>query len=253
MFILKKLLTAIILPPTSFLIMTTIGLLLASMPRHRRLGLLLAALSTVSLVALSTPLVARHLTRMAGGAVALSAAQLHAAQAIVIPSAGIRRAAAEYGKDVASGMSMDRIRYGAHLARRSGLPVLVTGGQVYGGRPEAEVMREVLEDELSVPVRWVEVQSRNTHENARLSAKLLQRAGVSKVIVVTHAVDARRFRREFELAGLEVTVAPTHIPGSGAVDHWVQHLPSSIALHGSAVALYEMVAWLALLVGLNEA
>lgn len=252
-FIVKKLLTALILPPTSCLIVTAAGLLLASRPRYRRFGLLLAVLSTSVLLALSTPLVATHLTRMAGETALLSDAELEAAQVIVIPSAGIRRAASEYGKDVASGMSMDRIRYGAYLARRSGLPVLVTGGQVYGGEPEAQVMREVLETDWAIPVRWVEARSRNTHENAVFSARLLREAGVSRIVVVTHAVDARRFRGEFERAGLQVAVAPTLVPGSGSVDHWVQHLPSSVALQGSTIAIYEMLAWLAMHAGFNGA
>ncbi len=253
MFILKKFLTALILPPTSFLLVTAVGILLALGRRTRTLGLLLAAGSTAALLALSTPFVSGHLTRLAGDSRLLTLDQLKWAEAIVIPSAGVRRAAAEYGKDVASGMSMDRIRYGAHLARASRLPVLVTGGQVYGGTPEAMLMREVLEDELAIPVKWVEAQSRNSHENAVFSARILHEAGVSKVVVVAHAVDARRFRREFEMAGLDVVIAPTQVPGSGKVDHWVQHMPSVSALHGSTIAIYELVAYLALILGFNAA
>jgi len=252
-FILKKFLTALILPPTSFLLVTAIGIVLALGRRTRPLGLLLAAGSTAALLALSTPFVSSVLTRLAGEATLLSPERLSQAQAIVIPSAGVRRAAAEYGRDVASGMSMDRIRYGAYLARASRLPILVTGGQVYGGTPEAVLMRDVLEDELGIPVRWVEPKSRNSHENAVFSARMLREAGVSKVVVVAHAVDARRFRREFEMAGLDVAIAPTQVPGSGKVDHWVQHMPSVVALHGSTIAIYELVAYLALILGLNAA
>ncbi len=252
MFILKKFLSALILPPTSLLIMTAVGLILALGRRTRALGLLLAAASTAGLLALSTPLVSTHLTRLAGDPMLLTPEQLQRAQAIVIPSAGVRRGAAEYGKDVASGMSMDRIRYGAHLARSSRLPILVTGGQVYGGTPEAVLMREVREQEMAIPVMWVEPASRNSHENAVFSARILREAGVSRVVVVSHAVDARRFRREFELAGLDVAVAPTMVPGSGKVDHWVQHMPSVGSLHGSTLAIYELVAYLALILGLNS-
>ncbi len=253
-FILKKFLTALILPPTSFLLMTTLGLLLACTKRYRRMGLVLAGVSTFALLALATPFVAGHLTRLVAGEPALLAADdLTNAQAIVIPSAGIRRSAAEYGKDVASGMSMDRIRYGAYLARKSQLPVLVTGGQVYGGTPEAEVLRDVLAADFAIPVKWVEPASRNTHENALFSARMLRDAGITRVVVVTHAVDARRFREEFERTGLHVSVASTFIPGSGRADHWVQHLPSAVALQGSAMAIYELAAYFALLIGLNAA
>ena len=100
-------------------------------------------------------------------------------------------------------------------------------------------MREVLEREYGVPVRWVEDKSRNTHENAVLSAKLLQRDGISRVLVVCHGVDARRTRREFSATGLEVIPAPTNIP-SMTIDNPIQLLPSMGALYGSYFALYEL-------------
>jgi uncharacterized SAM-binding protein YcdF (DUF218 family) len=120
------------------------------------------------------------------------------------------------------------------------LPLLVTGGRVYGGRPEAEVMREVLEREYAVPVRWVEAESRNTHENAVLSGKLLHRDGILRILVVCHGVDTRRARRELSAAGFEVIPAPTNIP-SMTVDGPIQLLPSMSALYGSYFALYELL------------
>jgi len=252
MFLLKKFITAVVLPPTSLLLLAGVGLILAARHRTRRAGFLLAATSLAGMLALSTPFVAGHLTRLAGSPELLAPRALEWAQAIVIPSCGVRRNALEYGTDVASGMSMDRIRYGAYLARRSQLPILVTGGQVYGaGRAEAEVMRDVLEQDFGITVKWSETRSRNTHENAVFSARLLREAGISKIVLVTHAVDARRMRREFEAAGFQVEVASTMVPGSGGVDHWVQHLPSVTALQGSALAIYEALAILAMDAGLN--
>lgn len=252
MFYFKKLMTAVILPPTGPLLLVGLGLLLAMQYRWRRRGFLLAAAGSLGLLALSTPLVAFHLTRIVSDTQVLDPTQLRSAQAIVIPSCGVRRNAIEYGTDVPSGMSMDRIRYGASLARRSALPVLITGGRVYGaGRAEADVMREVLERDFRIPVRWVEEASRNTYENAVFSASVLKEAGISRVVVVTHAVDARRVRREFEATGLQVTVAPTMIPGGGKADHWVQHMPSASALQGSTLALYEILGNLATTLGLG--
>jgi len=252
MFLLKKFVTAVVLPPTSLLLLAFLGLILAARRRTRNAGILLAGVSLAGLLALSTPFVSGHLTRLAGDPALLAHDALGWAQAIVIPSCGVRRNALEYGTDVASGMSMDRIRYGAYLARRSQLPVLVTGGQVYGaGRPEAEVMRDVLEHDFGVAVKWSESRSRNTHENAVFSAALLREAGVSRIVLVTHAVDARRMRREFEAAGFEVEVAATMVPGSGGVDHWIQHLPSATALQGSTLAIYEVLAIVAMNAGLN--
>jgi uncharacterized SAM-binding protein YcdF (DUF218 family) len=100
-------------------------------------------------------------------------------------------------------------------------------------------MRDVLEREYAVRVRWIENRSRNTHENALFSAKLFEHDGISRVVVVSHGVDARRARREFSATGLEVIAAPTNIP-SGTVDNPIELLPSMGALYGSYFALYEL-------------
>jgi uncharacterized SAM-binding protein YcdF (DUF218 family) len=178
--------------------------------------------------------------------------QASSAQAIVVLGGGLRRNAIEYGGDTLSWLSLERVRYAARLARETQLPVLVTGGRVFGGRPEADVMREVLEREYGVPVRWVEGQSRNTHENAVLSARLLQREGVSRVLVVSHGVDIRRARREFSATGLQVIPAPTGVP-SMTVDNPIQLLPSMGALLGSYLALYELLGNIASVLHLSAA
>ena len=55
--------------------------------------------------------------------------------------------------------------------RQTGLPILATGGSVMGNTvPEAVLMKEALELEYGVKVRWVEDRSRNTLENALYSA-----------------------------------------------------------------------------------
>jgi uncharacterized SAM-binding protein YcdF (DUF218 family) len=102
-----------------------------------------------------------------------------------------------------------------------------------------------------VPVGWVEACAHNTHENARLSAGLLHEAGISRIVLVTHGVDARRARREFSAAGLSVTPAPTGIPSWG-IDSAFDLIPSAPALNDSMLALYEMLANLALELGLNR-
>jgi uncharacterized SAM-binding protein YcdF (DUF218 family) len=129
--------------------------------------------------------------------------------------------------------------------------VLVTGGVVFTGRPEAEVMSEALEAEFGVPVRWREDRSRDTHQNAVFSAKLLKEAGVGKIVLVAHAVDMRRARREFTQAGLEVIPAPTKISEGWRLDHPLQLLPDAGAFAGSYLATYEILGnlagWLGLL------
>ena len=50
-------------------------------------------------------------------------------------------------------------------------------------------MRQSLEEEFGVPVRWIEPESRNTHENAVRSAEILRAEGIREVVLVAHAFD----------------------------------------------------------------
>src|SRR5262249_55353417 len=162
-FLAKKLITALILPPTSTLFMAMCGLLLLG--RAPRVGRALAWLGVLTLLILSLPPVSVQLTRLVGDSAPLDKERAAWAQAIVVLGGGLRRNAVEYGGDRLNRLSLERVRYAAALARETPLPILVTGGAVYGrGSSEAEVMREVLEKEYSIPVRWVENQARNTYE-----------------------------------------------------------------------------------------
>ncbi len=86
--------------------------------------------------------------------------------------------------------------------------MLVTGGSPFGGRPEGELMREALETDFGVKVRWVEAASRNTLENASQSGPLLKAAGITRIALVTHAWHLPRAIPLFERQGLEVVPAP---------------------------------------------
>ena len=239
LFLLKKALTALVLPPTGPLLLALIGLAIERV--RPRLGRSLAWIGVVALAALSLPAISNALQRGLDESPALDLAQAKRAQAIVILGGGIRRDAAEYGGDTLGRLSLERVRYGARVARRTGLPVLVTGGVVYGGVPEAVLMKKSLEQEFGVPVRWVEARSRDTHENAVDSAAILKAAGIRRVILVAHSFDMPRAKAEFSAAGLDVTPAPTGIPG-GTRDSWLELLPSVSALQGSYYAVYELLA-----------
>jgi len=249
-FFTKKLITALLLPPTSALLLSMAGLLL--LRRKPRLGRALTWSGVLILFALSLPPVSWALSALVNDSPALDLRQAPRAQAIVVPGGGLRRNAAEYGGDTVNWLSLERIRYAAVLARETHLPILVTGGSVHGGRAEAELMRDALEGEFGVPVRWVETTSRNTYENAVLSGRILRAAGVTTVMLVTHGFDTRRARREFAAAGLSIIAAPTVLPGF-TLDTPLQLLPTMRSLEASTLALYELLANVATTLGLNGA
>ena len=140
----------------------------------------------------------------------------------------------------------DRVWHAARLFHAGKAPVVIASG---GGSPwreaeqtEAEAMRTLLVD-LGVPAESIllEDQSRNTRENAVLTARLLEAQGLDRVLLVTSALHMPRSLATFRAAGIEATPAATDfevLPSPSARDlrHW---LPNAGALEGSTRAMQE--------------
>ena len=237
----KALAKTLLLPPTGPLLLVLVGL--AVVGRHPRSGRIVAAAGAFALLGLSLPIVSTTLIRFLDDAPPLDLAQARTAQAIVVPGGGVRRNASEYSGDTLGRLTLERVRYGARLARQTGLPVLVTGGSPTGDTlPEATLMKAALAEEFSVATRWTEERSRNTRENAVYTAAILRADGVRKIVLVAHSFDARRARAEFARAGIdEIIVAPTGIPGT-EIDWPGDFLPSIAGLQASYYACYELAA-----------
>lgn len=245
MFLLKKIITALVLPPTSLLLLALFGLWLSR--RRPRIGHSLIAVGLGALWLLATPWISNELLRSLQTVSTPAPEQLAATQAIVILGSGQYRSAPEYDyRDTVSDATLVRLRYGARLARTADLPVAVTGGTPRGSStPEGEAMREALVTDFGITPRWVETESRDTAENAMLLAPILKQAGITHVTLVTHARHMRRAQIGFEKEGLSVLPAATRYFHSSFRDP-LQWLPAAGALHNSQIALHE---WLGLLAG----
>ena len=243
-FFFVKVLGNLVVPPGGIIILGVLGLML--FPFARRLAALLLLATVMLLYGLSTAFVAGALERSLYEHPALAPdAQVSEAGAIVVLGAGSYRDPPEYeGSYTVGRLTLERLRYAASLHRRTGLPLLVTGGKTFPGTPaEASAMALSLKDDFGIGVRFVEDRSRNTAENAALSAELLAPAGISRVVLVTHATHMRRAVESFEKQGLGVVPAPTVFTGlapAGAAA-W---LPTASSLYRSALALHEHVGLL---------
>ena len=234
MFILKALLRSLILPPAGLLILAVLGLVL--LRRRRNIGLSLLIFSVASLWLLSTPLIADSLTRVAERFPALDLTRPVQAQAIVILGGGsLRFAAPEYGGPAPEMELLERLTYGAFVARKTALPVLVSGSP-----REAFTMRVSLARDFGITARWVEDQSRDTFENARFSVKLLHADGVKRIILVTSSTHLWRATHEFQSAGVEVVPAPVGNWGPRQLTV-LRLVPSPQGLLHSNAALYELI------------
>ena len=237
---LSTLAKAVLLPPNLLFIFMILGALVAL--RYARFGRALGVAAFALLVVFSVPVTGSLLLRQLadvepffpGGRVKESAA-------IVILGAEAATAL-ELGGETAGRRTLERLRYGARLHRQLNLPVLVTGGTLNADRrPVGELMAETLEDDFGVVARWREIESRNTYENAVLSNRLLQKAGIKHVYLVTHALHMKRARDVFTATGFEVTQAPV-----GVYDpkrRWAPEdfIPSAHGLAGSTAAIYEFL------------
>ncbi|MCE2999673.1 MAG: YdcF family protein [Betaproteobacteria bacterium] len=230
---------ALLIPPGSLLLLLGLGLWLG----RRHGGRLLAAAAAICLFLLSTPWAGETLLRAWEAPPAARAApdQGSGAQAIVVLGGGISGNAPEYGHDIPHAMTLVRLRYAAHLHRRSGLPLLVSGGNpAREASAEADVMRRTLEQDFGIPVRWSENRSLNTLGNARLSRELLSGEGIDRILLVTHAWHLPRARLAFERAGFTVIPAPTgHTPRRSL--RLTDVLPDAGALLDSALVCHEAI------------
>lgn len=231
---LKTLLRQLILPPADLLLLAAAGLLL--LRRHPRLGRGLAWGALGVLWMLSTQVVAVGLTRIAERVPPLDPSHLPDAQAVVILGGGGQRDwAAEYGTPEAGPELLERLAYGAYLARRLDRPVLVTGFDI-----EARAMAATLRNNFGIAPRWIDDRAYDTFQNARNSAALLHASGVARILLVTRATHMLRSEREFAATGLKVTAAPV---GGGlriAGKIW-DFFPDPGALQLSYSACYELL------------
>lgn len=165
-------------------------------------------------------------------------------QAIVVLGSGRNLNVPEYaGGESTSLAGIERLRYAAFLYRATGLPILVTGGSpLPNKRSEAELMRDVLQDEFRVPVHWLETASHTTWQNAQFTDEMLSTAGIQSAWLVTQAWHMPRSLYAFR--NRTVQYLPASVSYSGAIqwtDKHMKYIPQATALVRSSIALHEWI------------
>lgn len=235
--------TSLLLPPGLNVLLSVLGVLL--LWRSAGTGKALIILSLVSLYVFSIPATGRLLlapleryepitreTNLGGYY-----------QAIVVLGGGRTRVMPEYGSEVPSANTLERVRFAVRLHKQTGLPILVSGGRASGeGKSEAQTMTEVMVEDYGIRPRWVESDSRNTAGNARYSKSVLQSDGIDKVLLVTHASHMRRAEYAFRNQDFNVKPAPT-IYRAGGTPSWSDWMPSALGLALCWEALHEHVGY----------
>lgn len=240
-----KILTSILLPPTSFIILGILGIALSRF--WRKWGLWLAAISLFGLLLFSLPVVSASLVNTLQSDAPIPADELKQkiadAEAVVLLAGGRRVMADEYGDDTINLFSLERSRYAAWIVRQTGLPLIISGGRVRKEvRSEADLIREFLQKEsIGIENCYIEEQSRTTYENAKFTAEFLKQNNIRKVALVTHAWHMPRAKAAFESFDVRVIPAPTAFYGRHLTDSINKFLPSANALRFSELAFHEIL------------
>ena len=242
MLLLSKLVTALISPFGSALLVALLALLCAVRSRRRlAFGLGAGAVAWVWLWA--TPVVGKSLRmHLESGFPPLRVEALPAAAVAVVLGGAI--AAPGDGRPYAQlHEGSSRVWQAARLYHAGKAPLLLLSG---GGRAastatsEAQAMAMLLGD-LGVPgaAQVLEEDSRNTAQNAAFSAALLKQRSIQRVLLVTSAMHMARAMAEFEAAGLAVVPVAVDHGGSLAWDDWAAWMPNAGSLDESGRAIKE--------------
>ena len=254
----KPVLSALIQPPASLLLITVMALVLPR--RHRAWTVTVIGLCCTLLWLLSCTVTAHWLQeRWLRPPPALSSqqlSQLHAgpgqvATAIVVLGSGLHKRAAEYGdQPTLTQHGMVRLRYGVWLARQTGLPLAYSGGRGWAqdaGPTEAQTAAQIVRDEAGITMKWLEGDSRDTRENASGTVALLRAAGVRRIVLVTHASHMPRALRAFnEAAGSDIECLPAAVAyATQDVREVLDWLPSAQGFQQVHALLHELIGLLA--------
>ena len=248
---LKPILTALALPPAGPLLLALLGLLL--MGRRWLAGAIVSLVGIGALWFLSCNAVGIGLAHSLLPPVSpanVQGAAMANVQAIVVLGGGVIGQGPEYGGPRPNTPTLERLRYGAMLARKTGKPLAFAGGVGWAAAgtsvvAEADVARTVLRDDYKLELRWSDDNSRDTAENARRMADAMRGDRIQRIALVTHATHMPRARAAFEKAGFQVTPAPTGFPAPRERE-LLEWMPS---VHGLDLSRSVLREWLAMQVG----
>ena len=242
---LKPYITAIVFSPTLLLLGIAFGIWISS--KKQKLGRSLAIFSTALLWIFSTPAFNVWLSHNLLTQYKPATAQeltVQGVQAIVVLGGGVETGQPD-GIQQLKPTALDRLRHGIELSRKTGIPVMVTGGKGWGANAssenEAEISSRVAREVFQFEIKWTESESRDTQENASNSKQLLTKQGISKIALVTQSWHMPRSLKEFKKVGFEVVSAPMGFLSNS--DQTLQSfIPNGTSLSATNAIFKELIA-----------
>ncbi len=146
--------------------------------------------------------------------------------------------------------AVDRILTGIHLIKSGKADFLIISGGdgslTQHNRPEALLLEEfALQWGVKKEQILIDYASRNTYENAVMTAELLEDRNLNKRLLITSAFHMFRSRGCFNQVGLNVDVYPVDYMGNAKEGDFRGFLPSSDSLAKTNLVIHEVVGILA--------
>lgn len=142
----------------------------------------------------------------------------------------------------------------ARLQRITGLPVILSGGQVFSNSgPEAEIaQRQLIELGIHPDKIFIDSASLNTAENAMNVKSIMESKGYKNPILITSAFHMPRAIMNFNKVHISVHPFPTnYLTNSHFVFSFFDLAPNYQALSNTGVAFKEYLGILALKFGIT--
>lgn len=245
MFIIKKLITPLFLPPGIFIIILMVVGCMALRKRHRRSGI--GALSIAALLWMVSigPFADFMMSGLESG---LAIPDQPEGDVIIVLGGSVYGASPDLsGRGAPGPDTVQRMVTGARLQRRLGVPIIISGGKVHKTSGSiANVTKRFLID-LGIPSQAVilENRSRDTYENARYCKAICDQKGFARPVLVTSGYHIKRSILSFKKVGLNPLPFPCAITTWPNKQYcWHSYLPKAGALATTSAALHE---WIGLL------
>jgi len=225
-------LVTVLLPPTSLAVLALFLMILG------RVGRMLSAASLILLVTLGLPVVSTTLLNSLSPA---KQEDISSSPAAIVILAGDAISVAGTS-DLSPGLlTLDRERAGASLARRTKLPILLSGGPFGKAQTSlAEMMAVSMHNDFGLNAKWTEVNSKDTWQNAEFSANILRAAGIQTIYLVTQDWHMKRALLAFRHFGL-VPIPVLSYRTYNAQLTWQRLVPTASSWLDSYFALHEWV------------
>ncbi len=241
MFELSKILPRLFLPPGLFLLLLGLVFFLVRRRRGGAALAILAALMGLGYLLSIEPVSDWLLLPLENSFPRVAAASVEC-DVVVVLGGGLGASGPAPRSQARPGShSMARALAALRVWRRIGAPIVVSG---YAERPGAPAVAEAMAKELeglgvASEALVVEPGSRNTFENAKNTAAILDDRGWARPCLITSAYHMPRAMLAFRYFQVHPLAMPAHYLAGRAPYHWRSYLPAMRALGHSTIAVRE--------------